>query len=40
MNAALRDTLKSNPLIAPAFDSVIDFYGHRDYLDRTNATYK
>ena len=40
MNAALRDNLKSNSLIAPAFDSVVDFTGHRDYLDRTTATYK
>jgi hypothetical protein len=40
MNAALRDTLKANPLIGPAFDSVVDFSAHRDYLDRTNATYK
>lgn len=40
MNAALRDSLKSNPLISPAFDSMIDFTGHRDYLDRTSATYK
>lgn len=40
MNAALRDTLKSNPLIGPAFDSMNDFSAHRDYLDRSNATYK
>lgn len=40
MNAALRDNLKSNPLIAPAFGSMTDSNGHRDYLDRTNATYK
>jgi hypothetical protein len=40
MNAALRDTLKSNPLIGPAFDSMVDFTVHRDYLDRSNATYK
>lgn len=39
-NAALRDTLKANPLIGPAFDAVIDFKDHRDYLSRTNATYK
>ena len=30
MNAALRDNLKSNSLIAPAFDSMVDFTGHRD----------
>jgi hypothetical protein len=40
MNAALRDTLKANPLIGPAFDSAVDFTAHRDFLDRTNATYK
>jgi hypothetical protein len=37
---ALQDTLKSNPLIGPAFDSMVDFTAHRDYLDRTSATYK
>jgi len=37
---ALQDTLKANPLIGPAFDSVVDFTAHRDYLDRTTATYK
>lgn len=40
MNAGLRETLKSNPLLGPAFDSMVDFTAHRDYLDRTNATYK
>jgi len=40
VNAALRETLKANPMVAPAFDSVVDFSAHRDYLDRTNATYK
>jgi hypothetical protein len=40
INAALRETLKANPMVAPAFDSVVDFSAHRDYLDRTNATYK
>jgi len=39
-NANLRDALKSNPLIGPAFDSMVDFKPHRDYLTRTNATYK
>lgn len=37
---ALRDTLKGNALIGPAFDSMVDFTAHRDYLDRTTATYK
>ncbi len=40
MTDSLRDTLKNNPLILPAFDSVTDNAAHRDYLDRTNATYK
>ncbi len=40
MNTALRDTLKSNALITPAFGSMTDSTGHRDYLDRTTATYK
>ncbi len=40
MNAALRDNLKSNSLITPAFGSMTDSTGHRDYLDRTSATYK
>jgi hypothetical protein len=38
--AALRAALKSNQLIGPAFDSLVDFTAHRDYLSRTNATYK
>ena len=40
VNAALRDTLKANPLGGPAFNSMVDFSQHRDYLARTNATYK
>lgn len=40
MNAALRENLKSNSLISPAFGSMTDSAGHRDYLDRTTATYK
>jgi len=39
-NAALREPLKANPLDVPAFDSMVDFTEHRDYLARTNATYK
>ena len=38
--AAIRDAVKANPLIVPTFDSMIDFKEHRDYLARTNATYK
>jgi hypothetical protein len=40
VNAAIRDTLKANPLAGPAFGSMTDFSAHRDYLARTNATYK
>jgi hypothetical protein len=40
VNAALRETLKSNPLDGPAFLSMVDFNEHRDYLVRTSATYK
>lgn len=40
VSAALRDTLKSNPMFAPAFDSMVDWSTHRDELVRTNATYK
>jgi len=40
VNAAVRDAVKSNQLISPAFDSMVDFTPHRDYLARTNATYK
>jgi len=39
-SANLRDSLKANPLIGPAFDSMVDFKPHRDYLARTNAAYK
>lgn len=40
VRAMLHETLKENPLIGPAFDSMVDFTQHRDYLDRTTATYK
>ena len=40
VNAALRDTVRSNPLIAPTFGSMVDFTEHRDYLARSSATYK
>ena len=40
VNAALRERMKSNPLGGPAFGSMVDFTAHRDYLVRTNATYK
>jgi hypothetical protein len=40
VTAALQETLKANPLDGPAFESMIDYSAHRDYLVRTNATYK
>jgi len=40
VNAALMAALKADPLIGPAFDSMVDFSAHRDQLARTNATYK
>ena len=40
VNAALRDSLKANPLAAPAFGSMTESKGHRDELARTNAVYK
>jgi len=39
-NAALRERMKANPLGGPAFGSMVDYSAHRDYLARTNATYK
>jgi hypothetical protein len=40
VNAALAETLKAQPLMGPALDSMVDFTAHRDELARTNATYK
>lgn len=40
VNAALRDSLKASPLAGPGFGSMVDMTPHRDYLARTNATYK
>ena len=40
VNATLREALKASPLSGPAFGSMVDFTPHRDYLARTNATYK
>ncbi|HEY6483530.1 MAG TPA: hypothetical protein VIY54_08370 [Steroidobacteraceae bacterium] len=40
VNAALQQSLKTNPFAGPAFGSMIDFAEHRDELARTNATYK
>jgi hypothetical protein len=40
VNAALRETMKSNPLGGPALASMVDFTPHRDLLVRTTAAYK
>lgn len=40
VNAALRDTMKTNPLGGPAFGSMVDFTAHRDLLMRSDVTYK
>lgn len=40
VSAAVRANLKANPLGGEAFNSVVDFSAHRDYLSMTNATYK
>jgi hypothetical protein len=37
---ALGEAIKANPLSSPAFDSMVDFSVHRDYLLRGDATYK
>jgi len=40
VNAALQDTMKANPLGGTAFGSMVDYSAHRDFLARTEATYK
>jgi len=40
VSAAVRDALKASPLNGSAFSSMSDSSEHRDYLVRTNATYK
>jgi hypothetical protein len=40
INAAVRDAMKSDPLGAAAFDSILDSTAQRDYLALANATYK
>jgi hypothetical protein len=40
VNKALVDFLKANALVGPAFDSMIDSTPHRDFLARSNLTYK
>jgi hypothetical protein len=39
-NALIGETFKANPLVGPAFVSDVDFTAHRDYLSRTEATYR
>jgi len=38
--AAIRETTKSNPLLGPAFDSMVGSSAHRDYLNLSEGTYK
>jgi hypothetical protein len=37
---ALGEAIKADPFAGPAFDSMVDFSVHRDYLVRGDATYK
>ena len=39
-NVAVGEATRANPMIEPAIGSMVDFSVHRDYLSRTNATYK
>jgi len=39
-NAAVQELHHSSPLAGPAIGSMVDFTPHRDYLSRTNASYK
>ena len=40
INAAMRDTLKSNPVAQQMFDSLVDFTAYRDYIAQANASDK
>lgn len=40
VNAAVRAAVKANPLLGPSMDSMVDWTPHRDFLDRSSATYK
>jgi hypothetical protein len=40
IDTALAAVMKSNPAAGPAFISMLETSAHRDYLVRTNATYK
>jgi len=39
-NAAVAELHKTSPFAGPAIGSMVDFAHHRDYLARTNATFK
>jgi hypothetical protein len=39
-NASIAQTFNASPLVGPAFASDVDFAVHRDYLYRTEATYR
>jgi hypothetical protein len=40
VNAALGQAIKTNTFAGPAFNAIIDSENHRDYLSRSNVTYK
>lgn len=40
VNQGLQQLMKANPMDGPAFGSMVDFTAHRDFLSRTNATFK
>jgi hypothetical protein len=40
VNAALGEAMKANPFAGPALGSMVDLSQHRDYLLRSNVTYK
>lgn len=37
---AVTQSTKTNPMIGPAINDMVDYQAHRDYLSRTNATLK
>jgi hypothetical protein len=40
VNASIAETFNANPLVGPTFGSAVNFAVHRDYLYRTEATYR
>jgi hypothetical protein len=40
VNAMRAEAQRANPLGGPTFDTLVDYTVHRDFLARTNATYK